>query len=385
MPVVSNIRRYANLRAVSLHLVEINKKYKSLAKDLSTVVAAGGTIRVGTTKKAGIDVQTELPDKAIERIKKNSKILHDLNSQYSALSNMILNLNTQFKTSEIDPGLIASLTKNITSLQTQIRKSLLDTNKAASATAQNYASDESLDYVKKVARFLDKRFESKGVVSQSSGIHANDPTITHFITYEHIKNDRGEVEPSITVAISENKGHHWINPNIVKARTIGNFRLGFQLSDDSKTAQKEMERYIQEQMTADSHLSTLAPKLVPFAPEQLHLDKGVATNVSFDEHSVTVDLVPTIKTEHAAEDAAQQLYRTIHTAMVSVKSRTRDRIVYVVSKKPEGWQVVYKFATGDKFTGRTLSNEENSKLSNIFDEEEVKVIKKALNALPGKE
>jgi hypothetical protein len=385
MPVVSNIRRYANLRAVSLHLVEINKKYKSLAKDLSKVEAAGKVMRVGPSAKPKVDVSQELPDDAIARIHKNSKIINDLNSQYSALSNMILNLNTQFKTSDVDPDLITSLTQNITSLQTQIRKSLQSTNRAASATAQNYASDESLDYVKKVTKFLDSRFNAKGVVTASSGLHADSPTLTHFVTYEHIKNDKGEVEPSITIAISETKGHHWINPNIVKARTVGNFRLGFQLPDEPKAAMKEIEHYIQEQMTADSHLSVLAPKLVPFAPEQLHLDKGVATNVDFEEHSITVELNSNIKTEAQAEEAAQQLYRTIHTAMVSVKSRTRDRIVYVVSKGPKGWQVVYKFATGDKFTGRTLSNEETKRLSNIFDEEEVKVIKKALNSMPGKE
>ena len=464
------------MKAVSLHLIEINKRYKDIAKFIKPLIKAA-VIRVSPSdSEPKISAKTPLSKAATEKIKKNSKMLAELNGQFSALSNMVLNLNTQFKSSDVNPTLITSLTKSITTLQAQIRKSLVDTHSAASVIGASYASDKSKEYTKRIVLFLNKKFESKGTVSVSSGIHSGEPCITHFIKYENIKNDKGEVEPSITIAISEYKGQHWINPNIVRARAVGNFPLGFQLAEDDKTAQKQMERYIQEQMIVDSQLSTISPKLVPIKPEQINFNNNLVRNARFEEHTILVNLVTSIpvvstvdidpqgikvallpvvsseelakyaiaalvrslgpilkecketvtpllkkdgkfwkvsiplnmnnklikkklrdiktvlettklnltRSPEIAEAVAQEIYKSIHTAMTADK-RTRDRIVYEIKDTSKNWQIIYKFTTGDKYTGRTLTNDESEKLKSVFDESEVEAIKKALNSLPGKE
>jgi hypothetical protein len=383
LPSTANIRKYQNLRAVSLHLVEINKQHQALAKTIDKIVKANDkVITVGPSARQKITVKQALPQPIVDKIANNSKVIDKLSQQYAALSNMILNLNTQFKTSNVDPKLVDLLTSKIAELQNQIRSQRDIANKAATHYGQSYASNVGISYAKKIMNFLNKKFSTKGTMITTSGMIDGQPCITHFVKYENIKNDKDEIEPMVTVAISEYQGHHWINPNSVQPRSVGKFRLGFQLDDDEKKALIQIQRYVQEQMAADSLSSTHSLKLIPITKKQAGLQKY--NNAVFTDKSIVVTFPKKeIKTEAQAKERAEAIYRNIHHAYVASHpgKRSFDRIVYPIKQVGDNWVVTYMFVTGDKFTGRTMTNDEHQKLNNIFDPHEVAVLKKALNSM----
>jgi hypothetical protein len=415
VPTISNIRRYPSLKAVTLHLVEINKKYNLVAKTLGSVryrpVQAAGVINVSPSERLPTTV-APLSGRAIEALSKNSKALKQLTDQYTALSNMVLNLNTNFNTKDIDPKLVSALRIAIKNLQDKIRVSIDSANEQSFQSADKYMAKTTRVYSEKVRRFLDKKFKADGIIFYSSGMYEGQPAITAFITYENIKNAAGEIDPHIVIAITQinapltvkeaqtitdesgkqseqqiektvaMKTDHYVNANLISIRPIGQFKLGMKLDSNPTKALNEIVKLVQNQMVADSHLSALNPKMVPVTPDQVKINKNVSvSSVKFDETSITVGLQPNIKTQQTAEQVAQDIFKKINSAMKAGRPNTRDRIVYKLAKKTKGWSIVYRFTTGDKYSGRTMTQEENEKLSQVFKGRELDAMKRTLNEM----
>ncbi len=377
MAIASTIRSYPNIQTVKIHLGQIEAAVKKLLASFPVPVeAATDVVRIGqVTKTTG---PSKLTKKSQGELKKISESLHKLTEQRSILSNMLLNLNTNFSTEGTDVKIIDAIRKNINSLQSRIDKSLKDLHGQASTIAENHISEKMEDLAKKLVRFYKKKFDQDPDIFSSSGMEDSVPVFTYFIVFTNVKNSENTIDPKIVMALSEKDHHIYFNPGLVNTRLIGTFKLGFELNDQDP--ERDMLRRAQAQMIASKHLGALQSKLVPEGIDSKDiLNKGGKVHtVQMNEKQILVSFKPSIKTQKQAEEAAQEVYKILHTTMVAYK-KSRDRIQYAVKKRDKYWGAEFWFTTGDRYSGRTLEQHEIDKLNNLFSPEEVKVINRALN------
>jgi hypothetical protein len=412
------IRRYPNIRSVALHLIDINKEFTALIHRLSAVVASDKVIRISPGSKVIPLAKTNIASQTVKKIADNSALLLKLHEQSAALSNMILALNTTFSTQNVDDTLISALRKNISSLQAKIKLSLQKAEVEAEEHGTRLAQQKTVNVIKKIKLYLDKRFSSKGDISYTSGVakatvgmkgkqlpedqknlpkeeqkkvdvirpsSTSLPVITCFLQYTNIKNTRGEIEPSIVIAVTEKNGIWYVNPGLIRILPLGQFNLGFVLPEDEKQACDFAIKKVQAQMEADSQLSAINQKAVPFEETHVNLRVEGVGKVEFTSNTIEITLRPSIKSAAEAEAFVQKnLLPAVYRAFRANHPRSRDRVVYVPHKVSTNvWGITFKFTTGDKYTGRTLTHEENEKLSEVFDERELKAIRQKLNDLIG--
>lgn len=376
MPITSSIRIYPNLEAVRVHLGSIEKQVQRLSVLAASPAFNQKAVRIGEMEPKK-PVKTLSP-KLLKSVETVHESLKKLTEQRDVLSNMLLNINTNFSDDDVDKKLLDTIRNSISKLQKEIQASLKNAYQNADSTAQIHLAPHTIDLAKKLSRFFNKKLDKTASFTFTSGVQDKTPVMVIFVIYEQVKNSSGEIDPKIVMALSQLGKKVFFNPGLVNTRLVGQFKLGFELPD--MNPEKIMLDLARNQLTADAHLSVVQPKLVPETVSPTTLKITDINKVKVEDTSVHVTFKNTIKTEKDAQEKAQEIYRILHTHMKGERPRQKDRIVYALQHNGVSWGAVFRFATGDAFSGRTLDKMEMEKLSNILDENELKVFRRAINA-----
>ena len=401
---LNNFREYSSVTAVHQHFIDIDNQFKK-ANELQKVIASDKVINLTPTLNTPL-TKSRVDTRTINKIADNAKVVEQLTEQNAALSNMRMVLNTKFDAEGENSAQIAALMKNIRTLQIKVQESLRDAMSVAQDKAKELIQQKTMRVAASVKKYLDKSFVTEGVITLSSGVVKKKvntplldaktdttktqlrstpfPVFACFISYTNVKNAKGEVEPKIVIAISENEDKIYINPGLVSIFPVGQLKMGYPLPSDEKAAVAYAIKKVATQMEMDSQLSAISPKAVPFQPEHVNLktDKTKVNKAEFAKSTIEITFNKTITTEKQAEAAAQECFILIKRAAVQSHARAyyKDRIVYETHKVGAVlWGVTFKFAQGNQWNGRTLTDDEDQSLSNIFNDREMKTIREALN------
>lgn len=391
----ADIRKYTSLQDIADDVHRVRRAFASTVMSYNIPLAqrlqeafAVTLLRTRGAKPGMVKPPTSKPDvneKALQKIGRAAAALNELRRQDNMLTNILTNLNAgKFIT---DVPAVARLKAAATDLQTKVREQIESLMMESSKRGETRASSVLSKLADKVLEFLAGSFKKKGSVKYLDGLIDGEHAIVAYIIFEHVKNDRDEIDPLTGTAITEKDDTFYLNPGVIRVLPPGSYRLEHELASEagaSTTKQvaalfKQCVPIIRNQLIFDKHATRIQPKAVPITHQHVSFDKiATVTNTVFKDDRIEVTFAPKIATRDAAEEEAQEVYKRINNAVLHADMKSRDRIIYVLKKLAKGWTMYVMFTPNDKHKGKTLSQQEEEFLRLKFNDAQISAVKRAL-------
>ncbi len=309
--------------------------------------------------------------------------LKDLFDKREKITNIINTLSHSFSSSFDDDEKSVSnaivLAKNI---QAKVKEEITDLRKKINNATHVVLPSNFKRLINAVSKGIEDMFKGKykslNVIYQGGENKNGNFQLTAFIALHQLQTEAGgnksNIIPYYIVAVSLIGVTYFINPTLYRLPSNRDFSPGFRIENT-----KQAMRYIEEQMMFSGNLDSVATIGVPPTLTKIGL------NAIKDVKDVTftkTDIVITLKSGGNAKAVANEIYTIIYSALYShdPDSAKKMKIQYEVINKDGAYLAIFKFVRPDKFTGRTLRNDEVDILRQMFTDEDISKIQYMLNS-----
>lgn len=365
------LKQFTNIDEIAREIGTLSKLHKAEAAGKVINLREAG--KTSSVAKKPSSISKKLSDKTLSGIT-------SLEQQLIHIKNIGNTLNTELK-NEIDDVQLAKLNSSIKKIRNSIESKLeLAISKNREITDSNINEDFS-KMVSRVRKYLIKTLDGKidkevGLDFLSGANSEGQINVVGYITLHNLKNARNQIDPQVIIAITDRgNGNMLINPSLHKIEYPGKFNPGIVIKNE-----KDAIRVIENQLLVDSSLNIISPKPVPFTKAQLNLTHSKIAKATVGTNSVIVDLKD-IADKAEAIEVTNDLYKEIYSIVLRLDPKSTSKIVYTTGKKGRGWRSVFSFISANrgKQISRNLKSQEISKLREIFSEEDISKIRRALN------